>query len=163
MGDGLFTPRLRNIDGSRNVFCRKCFRKIGSLSGSDQSFGSAICAICYAGETGEDIAPEIIDALEGNVRLSNGFMAPRSSILPEEKDIPPDPLVGKNRELGLIGYWVRVIKAAVFRTPEEVSKKKKTTSKQVAEEKRRRRVFSIEDLEPKAGNSDIPEINLRSE
>jgi len=136
--------RTRNFDGSRNVYCRKCFRLIASLSGGDKSFGSAICAICYAAETGEELSPEIQDALTNNMRMSSGFMAPRDAVLPSLAPPAKDPM-GEDIQ-GFIGFWVKVIKAAVFGAVEGAKKEASNPlSKQVAKEKRRSRVFRIED------------------
>lgn len=145
MGGGLFVPKLRNSDGSRNVYCRKCGRLIAALASGQAGFGSAICAIC--GD--QELSPENYDALVNNVRIGSGFMVPRAAIQPEVKDMPDDPVLGKEARAGFINYWVRVIKAAVFRGieggKEEASKKRVPVSKQVAIERKRKRTFRIED------------------
>ena len=122
---------------------------IASLSSGQASFGSAICAICHASETGEELSPEIQDALENNVRLTSGFMAPQAAVVPSTKDVPPDPIDGTTRRGGLgISGWVRVIKAAVFGQPKtDKTKTQKPPSKQAADSKKRSRVFAVEDIE----------------
>ena len=126
---------------------------MSSLQGADQSFGSVTCAICDAENNGTELSPEIQDALTGNVRLPGGFMAPRIAVSPEAKDMPDDPVFGKNHRQGLgIGHWVQVIKNNVFRV---IAGKKEEVplSKQVARSKKRGRVFELEDNESKVVDS----------
>jgi hypothetical protein len=82
-------------------------------------------------------------------------MVPRSVVIPEAKDIPDDPIMGKNHREGLgIGYWVQVIKANVFRVLAGKKEEEVPLSKKVAREKKRKRVFQLEDNESNVIDSD---------
>ena len=156
MASGGYVPRLFNRDGSRNIYCkRNCGRLISTLPGHQANFGSAICAICYAAETGEPLSEEIQDDLRNNVKLESGLMVPRDAIIPTADKIPEDPMMGRFALTDNPSYWRRVITAFVFAakeliTPNRVDKKtQEPMSKVVAREKRSKRVFRIEDNDNK--------------
>ncbi len=78
-------------------------------------------------------------------------MVPESAVLPREKDIPPDPMLGEKAKTGFISYWGRVLKASVFAVADVLKNggKPEPLSKTVAKERKRSRVFAIEDLDSK--------------
>jgi hypothetical protein len=75
-------------------------------------------------------------------------MVPRASVIPEARDIPDDPILGKEKREGFISYWGRVVKAAVFAARDAMAQPQgEPVSKQVARQKKKSRVFAVEDNE----------------
>jgi hypothetical protein len=138
-------PRRYNRDGSRNIFCRRCHRLVGTNI-SQTYFGSvSACAICLAAEEGTELSDEALQAMH-SVRIAGDGMLVPSFVLQEDKRseeaAKTDPLSNNPEDRLSMRHWFRAATiGGLAKTVKELITKS-SGAQQLAKDKKLKRVFS---------------------
>jgi hypothetical protein len=134
--------RRINLDGTRNVWCSRCYNFICTVS-PFAAIHTALCVVCQLEDDGVDITPEQYRQLRsvkvGEYTLTEEAAFPASVADPMTQASPDeiDTMVGRT------GYFLKAlvknIRAGIAKTLEETEPE----SKKIAKEKKRRSLWTL--------------------
>lgn len=136
-------PRRVNRDGSRNIYCRRCGRLVGTNT-ANINFGSVTaCAVCDAADNDIELSNDVLESLQSCRLPGDGLIVPQFVLQEERRNeaaIKEDPMSTNPEDRLGSRFWMR---AATITAVKTVRDKIATAlgSQKLARDKKRKRIF----------------------